>query len=263
MEQYALITGATSGLGLAYAKRFAAEGYNLVITGRRSAVIKARAEEIRGKYGCSVQVVLVDLANENGVRDLLEQLGDKEIEVLVNNAGFGLRTGFADTEPGDFTRMIYLHTAAVAEITHFVLRGMRKRGAGTVINISSDGAFAVAPGNVVYAATKSFIITFTEGLHLELGGSGIRFQAVCPGFIDSDFHESAGMRVDKSAKGMFSFRSPGDVVEDAMRSLDKGEVVCVPDRSGRLIKALGTYLPRFLYYKYAKLFVEKNIRKKQ
>lgn len=263
MEQYALITGATSGLGLAYAERFAQEGYSLIITGRRKIVIETRAEAIRLKYGCRVLVVLVDLADETGVRTLLEQLGDKEIDVLVNNAGFGFRTGFMDTDAGNIMRMIHLHTAAVAQLTHFVIKGMKKRGRGRVINISSDGAFAVVPGNVVYAASKRFIITFTEGLHLEFLGGGIRFQVVCPGFIDSDFHESAGMQVDKNAKGLFSFRKPEDVVEDAMRALDKGVVVCVPDRGGRVIKALGTYLPRSLYYKFAERFVEKNIRRKQ
>lgn len=259
MEQYALITGATSGLGLAYARRFAQEGYNLIITGRRKEIIEKRAGEIRAAYGCRTEVILVDLAQEAGVRTLLEALPGKNIDVLVNNAGFGLRTEFADTDIDDLKRLIFLETTAVTEITHYVLAGMKERGTGRIINISSDGAFAVVPKNVIYASVKRFLVTLTQGLHLELAGSGIRVQVVCPGFIDTDFHESAGMHVDKARKGIFAFQKPEDVVEAAMKDLAKGRVCCIPDRGGKLIKALGEYLPEKAYYRFAGGFVKKAV----
>lgn len=259
MEQYALITGGTSGLGLAYAKWFAKEGYQLMITGRRRTVIEKRAEELRNTYGCHVTVVLADLAEEQGLDCFLEKLEGKEVDVLVNNAGFGLGTMFADTDVRDIQRLIFLHTIAVPRITHFVLQGMGLRNRGRIINISSDGAFAVVPQNVVYAAAKRFIVTFSQGLHMELAATDIQLQAVCPGFVDSDFHERAGMHVDKTGKGMFAFRQPDDVVKDAMGALSKGRVICIPDRPGKLIKALGNWLPEKMYYKFAAGFAKKSM----
>lgn len=260
MEQYALITGATSGLGLAYAKWFAKEGYDLVITGRRKEIIERRAAEIRTQYDRRVCVVLVDLAEEEGVRTLLDSLAEKQIDVLVNNAGFGFCTDFTGTDIRDLKRLIYLQTTAVAELTYHVLQDMKKRNRGRIINISSDGAFAVVPRNVTYAATKRFIVTLTEGLHMELAGTGIRVQAVCPGFVDTDFHESNGMPVDKSRKGMFAFRQPDDVVEEAMRDFDKGSVICVPDKVGKIVKAMADYLPKKAYYRFAGNFADKKLR---
>lgn len=261
MLHYALITGATSGLGLAYAKWFAGKGYDLIMTGRRKEVIERRAQEIRDKFACKVIVILVDLAQEDGVRKLLASLEGREIHVLVNNACFGFRTSFSDTDIDGLKRLIYLQTIAVAEITHYVLRGMKERNKGIIINISSDGAFAVVPGNVTYAAAKRFIVTLTEGLHMELAGYGIHVQAVCPGFIDSDFHESAGMKVDKSRKGMFAFRRPEDVVREAMESFAKGKVVCIPDRTGKFIKALADLLPKKTYYRMAGGFAARSLQK--
>ena len=261
MKHYALITGATSGLGLAYAKWFAGKGYALIMTGRRKEVIERRAQEIRDKFACKVIVILVDLAQEDGVRKLLASLEGREIHVLVNNACFGFRTPFSDTDIDGLKRLIYLQTIAVAEITHYVLRGMKERNKGIIINISSDGAFAVVPGNVTYAAAKRFIVTLTEGLHMELMGTGIRVQAVCPGFVDTDFHENNGMYVDKTRKGMFGFRQPGEVVDEAMKEFEKGSIVCVPDKAGKLVKAMAEYMPKKMYYRFADDFVNKNIRK--
>lgn len=261
MEQYALVTGATSGLGLAYAKWFAQEGYQLIITGRRGDVIEKRAEEIRKAYGCRVNVILVDLAEEPGLSMLLGRLEGMEVDVLVNNAGFGLGTEFAFTDIKDIQRLIFLHTVCAATVTHFVLQGMMERNRGRIINISSDGAFAVVPRNVVYAAAKRFVVTFTQGLHMELAGTGIQVQAVCPGFIDSDFHESAGMHVDKTRKGMFAFRQPEMVVKEAMESFKKGKVICIPDRTGKFIKALGNWMPESVYYRFAAGMAAKTIQR--
>lgn len=208
-----------------------------------------------------MDVVLTDLAQSEGVRMLLDSLEGKEIDVLVNNAGFGFRTEFTDTDVEGLKRLIYLHTIAVTEITHYVLKGMKKRDKGSIINISSDGAFAVVPKNVAYAATKRFIVTLTEGLHMELMNTGIRVQVVCPGFVDTDFHENNGMPVDKTKKGMFGFRQPEEVVEEAMSDFEKGQVVCVPDKAGKFVKAMAEYMPKKTYYRFANDFVNKKIRK--
>lgn len=261
MGHYALITGATSGLGLAYATWFAGKGYDLIVTGRRKEVIERRAQEIRDKYACRVMVILADLAREDGVRKLLASLEGREIHVLVNNACFGFRSSFSDTDVDGLKRLIYLQTTAVAEITHHVLKGMKERNKGSIINISSSGAFLVVPGNVTYAAAKRFVVTLTEGLHMELMGTGIRVQAVCPGFVDTDFHENNGMHVDKTRTGMFGFRQPEEVVDEAMKEFEKGRVVCIPDKAGKLVRVMAEYMPKRMYYRFANDFVNKNIRK--
>lgn len=263
MRKCALITGATSGLGLAYATWFAAKGYDLIITGRRKEVIEKRAEEIRNRYNSSVSVVLVDLAEEGGVKTLLGYLEGRDIHVLVNNAGFGFSTEFANTDIEGLKRLIYLQTSAVAEITHYVLKKMKTEGQGSIINISSDGAFAVVPKNVTYAAAKRFIVTFTEGLHMELKDTGIQVQVVCPGFVDTDFHENNGMPIEKTRKGMFAFRKPEEVVVESMKDFEKGRVICVPDRAGKIVKALADYMPRGMYYRFVGSFADKKLRKQK
>lgn len=248
MKNTALITGATSGLGLSYAKYFAQKGYNLIITGRREEVIRSNAKELMEKYKIDVQVIITELSNSEGVDYLLENLKDKDISVLVNNAGFGLKNTFANTEEEDIEKIIYLQAMCVTRITHYVLQHMLEKNEGIIINISSDGAFAVVPHNVLYSSTKLFLINFTEGLYMELKDTNIRVQAVCPGFIDSHFHESAGMNVDKNKKGLFGFKQPDDIVSDAMQDLNKGKVVSIPDKGARFLRRFVRILPRKVFY---------------
>lgn len=263
MKKTVLITGATSGLGLAYAKYFAAEGYDLILTGRRKEVIYQNAEKLRERYHSDVTVVIVELSTQEGVDALIGQIKDRKIDVLVNNAGFGLKNTFVDIPEEDNVSLLYLQTTCVVRLTHFVLKNMCERNEGTIINISSDGAFAVMPHNVLYSSSKLFILNFTEGLHMELAKTGIQVQVVCPGFIDSHFHESADMHVDKSKKGLFGFRKPEDIVADAMKDLKKGKVLSIPDRGARLIRGIVRFLPRPLFYKAVNLFSAKFVEKKK
>lgn len=249
MKKLALITGATSGLGLSYAKYFAREGYDLIITGRRQEVIEKNADALKKQYNVDVLVVIIDLSSKEGVDFLLNSIKDREISVLVNNAGFGLKPTFADTDEADIERLLYLQTSCVTRLTHYVLKNMCKKNEGIIINISSDGAFAVMPHNVLYSSTKLFILNFTEGLHLELAKTNIQVQVVCPGFIDSHFHESAGMHMNKSKKGLFAFRSPDEIVADAMKDFKKGIIVSVPDRGAKLIRFVVKLMPRKMFYK--------------
>ena len=254
MRKTALITGATSGLGLSYAKYFAERGYDLIITGRRETIICKNAEDLRARFQVDVVVLIVDLSSREGIDSLIAQIQDRRIDVLVNNAGFGLKPEFADTPQEDIEKMLCLQVWCVTKLTRLILKDMIQKNSGTVINISSDGAFAVMPHNVLYSSTKLYILNFTEGLHLELAGTNVSVQAVCPGFIDSDFHESAGMHMDKGKKGFMGFRKPDAVVADAMRDLEKGKVVSVPDTGAKLIRLMVGFLPRSLFYKMAMSF---------
>jgi short-subunit dehydrogenase len=261
MKNVALITGATSGLGLAYAKEYAKKGYNLIITGRREDKIKKNAGNLENTYNVKVKTVIVDLAYEEEVNLLLNEIRNDEIEVLVNNAGFGLKPVFLEVPKEDMDRIMFLQMNAVVILTQNILMQMLPRHRGTIINISSDGAFAVMPRNVLYSSTKLFILNFTEGLHMELTDSNIKVQVVCPGFIDSNFHESAGMNVIKKKKGFMKFMAPEEVVDLAMKDLRKGKVVSIPGADTKIVQMVSRFLPRKLFYKIIISFTAKRIKK--
>lgn len=262
MKTTALITGATSGLGYSYAKFFAAQGCDLIITGRREQIIRENADILQNQYHVSVEVMIGDLSTLEGIETLMRQLQNRQIDILVNNAGFGSKPMFADTSPEDIEKMLYLHVWCVTKLTHMVLQGMVARDRGTIINISSDGAFAVMPHNVLYSSTKLYILNFTEGLHIELADTNILVQAVCPGFIDSHFHENAGMDMDKRKTGFLGFRKPDDIVADAMRDLKKGKTISIPDFGAKTIRTVVKFLPRRSYYKMIAAFSRKMLKKK-
>jgi short-subunit dehydrogenase len=261
MKNAALITGATSGLGLAYAKAYAQKGYNLIITGRREDKIKANARNIENMYKVTVKVVIVDLAHDEGLNILMDEIKEDEIEVLVNNAGFGLKPVFSEVTKEDMNGIMFLQMNAVVILTQNILKQMLVRNRGTIINISSDGAFAVMPRNVLYSSTKLFILNFTEGLYMELIDSNITVQVVCPGFIDSDFHESAGMNVVKKKKGFMKFMDPEEIVGLAMKDLKKAKVVSVPGTDAKIIRIMANFLPRKLFYKMVINFTRKRNEK--
>ena len=143
MKNTALITGATSGLGLSYAKYFASAGYDLILTGRRREIIQKNAETLQKRYHIKAEVLIVELSDPNGISQLLSFIRDRDIHVLVKNAGFCLKPFFADTPQEDIEKMLYLQILCVTQLTHCVLKGMLQRHDGIIINISSDGAFAV------------------------------------------------------------------------------------------------------------------------
>jgi len=261
MKHAVLITGATSGLGLAYAKEYAKRGYNLIITGRREYKIIENAKYIENTYHVKVKAVIVDLAKEEGLNLLLNEINEEEIEVLVNNAGFGLKPVFSEVPKEDMDRIMFLQMNAVVLLTQNILKQMLPRQKGTIINISSDGAFAVMPRNILYSSTKLFILNFTEGLYMELIDTAIQVQVVCPGFIDSDFHESAGMKVIKKKKGFMKFNAPEKIVDLAMRDLKKGRVVSVPGTDAKIIQVMTRLLPRKLFYKLIINFTRKRNKK--
>lgn len=261
MRNVALITGATSGLGLAYAKEYAKKGYNLIITGRREEQIRANARSIEKMYGVEVKVVIVDLACEKGLNILLDEIKQDEIEVLINNAGFGLKPVFAEVPKEDMDRIMFLHMNAVVTLTQNILKQMIARNNGTIINISSSSAFAVMPRNILYSSTKAFLINFTEGLHMELINSNVKVQVVCPCFIDSNFHESAKMNVVKKKKGFMSFMEPEEAVNRAMKDLRRGKVVSILGGDSKLIRLMAILLPKSVFYKIVISFTKKRNEK--
>lgn len=265
-EKTALITGATSGIGKEFARRFAGFGYNLIITGRRENKINVVADEIRKEFNISVEVIIVELSAASELEKLIKIVENRNIDILVNNAGFGLNAFYYEANLDSFLKMETVHVKVPMEITYAVLKGMIRRDNGTIINVSSDGAFLLAPKNTVYSSTKAFLKTFTEGLNLEMKtkGKNIKLQALCPGLTRTDFHEKMGM--DKSRqidKGMIKWNTPKFIVDCSLKALKKDRVVCIPGAKTRFLIGVLNLLPRKSYYNFMINFYKKNFNKKE
>jgi short-subunit dehydrogenase len=250
-KQIALITGATSGIGAAFARRFAADGYDLIITGRREEKINALANELGAACGARVEVVIAELSDPDQVAALADKVAHTDdLEILVNNAGFANLGGFVGADIECHAAMLRVHVLAPMALAHAALPHMISRGSGTIINVSSLGAFAPTPGEAVYSGTKAFLRTFSEALHLELAGTGVQVQVLCPGFTRTDFHAKLGM--DRSRlrnRGPVRWMSPEEVVETSLRCLKKQRVISIPGFWNKVLVWLCRVLPRPLYYR--------------
>ena len=251
MKQTAIITGATSGIGASFANKLAAQGYNLVITGRRKKELQSLADEIETKQKVSVLVQLLDLDDNNQLEKFIKYV--KTIDnmgMLVNNAGFGTYDDFWKQELSRQEKMVAVHVLATMKLVYGVLPMMIKNKKGFIINVSSLGSFLPLRKNAVYAGTKAFLTIFTESLHLELLKTGIRVQVLCPGFTRTNFHQ----RIDTIQQDMkelekLHWMSADKVVDCSLASLRKNRVVCVPGFRNRLIMKIVPFIPRGLYYR--------------
>lgn len=237
----ALITGATSGIGAAFAKAFAAQKYDLIITGRRKEKIQAVAEELKAKYSVDVEVIIAELANAKDLEALAAKIKTiKNLEILVNNAGFASRGYFYEVDFTSHETMLKVHTLATIKLTHAVLPTMVKNKRGAIINVSSIAAFYPYPQNAMYAATKAFLNRFTEAIKVELKGTGVRVQALCPGQTITDFHVRMGEGHEQAYKsrGLFKAMLPEKIVAVSLKCLRKNKVICVPGFNNKIIRIL-------------------------
>jgi short-subunit dehydrogenase len=238
----ALITGASSGIGDAFARALRRRGRSLVLVARRRERLLALQRELGGEAG--VWVISADLAAPKGVEGVLRELDERglEIDLLVNNAGVGHTAPFVD-QPGDRIRgMIDLNVRAVVDLARGLLPAMVARGQGAVINVASNAAFQPVPYLSVYAATKAFVLSFTEALATELRGTGVRVQALCPGVTATEFLEVA-----ETSSGLLINRLPmltsEEVVEASLRGLGAGKLRVVPGFANRLLGTLVRFTP--------------------
>jgi short-subunit dehydrogenase len=232
-RRLALITGASSGLGAAFADRFARDHYDLIVVARRIERLEALAKVPRSKYEAHVEVLPADLTNADQLREVEHRIANEpDLDILVNNAGFGAYKPFIDLDPDTADELIQLQVTAVTRLTRAALPGMASRKRGTIINVSSRLAFSGSmtapslPKRATYAATKSYINTFTQIIHSELTGTGVMVQALCPGVIKTEFHERMGM--DPSRIPPSIVMKADEVVDASLAGLKLGEVVCIP-----------------------------------
>jgi short-subunit dehydrogenase len=241
VELRALVTGASSGIGAAYARALRKRGERLLLVARRADRLSDLARELGGDEW-AVGLPL-DLAAPDAALRLKDEVdgGGFAVDLLVNNAGLGHTAPFERQPLGVLRAMIDVNMRAVVELTHVFLPGMRERGRGRIVNVASNAAFQPVPFLTVYAATKAFVLSFTEGLAEELRGSGIRVQAMCPGLTETEFLEVAGTH-----RGLRVTRTPmmtaEAVVEASLRGLDRGRLRVIAGALNRL----GVFAQRFV-----------------
>lgn len=239
----ALITGATAGIGREFARQLAQRKHDLVLVARDVDRLDRVADELRTAYGVQVEVLPADLSDRAQLRTVEERLADpaRPVDVLVNNAGYGLKGRFLHNEVADEEQLFDVLTRAVLVLSHGAARAMTQRGHGSIINVSSVAGF-IAGGS--YSAAKSFTTVFTEGLASELKGTGVTATALCPGFTRTEFHERARLRMD-SLPGFLWLEAPY-LVSACLDDVDKGRVVSVPGTQYKALVGLLKVLPRSL-----------------
>lgn len=242
-ESYALITGASAGIGAEFARQYAAAGYHLVLTARRVAELEELAASVRTRYGVQVEVLPADLLVPADVARLTERISrtDKPVEILVNNAGFGLGKSFDAAPLERHLAQVDVLARVPLELMHTAIRAMLVRGRGRIINVASVAAFT--PGGT-YSAVKRFLVSISESAHLQYASRGITVTAVCPGLTRSDFHRAMG----QSAPGLpgFLWLSPKEVVASAIAASQRGKALCVPSLPYKVLVAASRVLPRSL-----------------
>jgi uncharacterized protein len=240
----AVITGASSGIGAMFARRLAARGYDLLLIARREDRLRSLAAELHDLHHISAEIISADLASDT---DLERVAGivrvHPSLALLVNNAGFGSMGYFFDAPIESQDRMHRLHVLATMRLSHAALANMVPRGAGGVINVASVAGFMQSPQNVSYCSTKAWMISFTEGLAIELASlqSAVKAQALCPGFTLSEFHDTLGM--DRSPIPKSLWMTAEFVVEESLKAQDRGEVIVIPGWRYKMVVAGLKILP--------------------
>jgi uncharacterized protein len=248
----ALVTGASSGIGAAFARELAAHGHDLVLTARRSERIDALARELAAAHGIDARAIPADLADP-AAPSVLKAALDADglaIDVLVNNAGYGVTGSLVSREWATHEAFIRVMIQAPTELCYRFVPGMRERGFGRVINVASFAGLMPAPaGHTLYAASKSYLIRFSEALALENRHHGINVCALCPGFTLSEFHDVTGSRKSVSKMPAWIWLRADEVARTGLDAVERGQIVRVVGVRYRLIKALFKLLPDALALK--------------
>lgn len=241
---FALITGATAGLGASFARRLAAEGRDLVLVARDVDRLASSAAELRSRYPIEVEVLAADLSTHDGRTAVAARIGsvDRPVDSVINNAGFGLYSAFGKAPLVEEERLLDVNVGAVLALTHAAVNVMRPRDHGEIINISSVAGFVPRGAATTYAAGKAWVTTFTEGVASLLVGTGVRVTVVCPGFTHTEFHARAD--ADMSSTPSWMWLNADRVVADGLADARAGKVVSIPSRRYRAILVLVKLLPR-------------------
>jgi len=234
----ALITGATAGIGHAFVRALAGEGYDLVLVARDEERLASLAA---GPPGISITPLPADLTTVKGRAAVADRLASG-VDLLVNNAGASINEAFDESSWASERRLLHLHVETVLQLCHAAVPAMLAAGRGDIINVSSVAGFFPTSGGPIYAAEKAFVTALSEGLAAQYADRGVRVMALCPGFTHTEFHERAGLPTDGIPKQLWL--TADQVVSDGLKDLRRGRAISVPGLTYKGIVAVGRYLPR-------------------
>jgi short-subunit dehydrogenase len=245
-SSYALVTGASAGIGAAFARELAARGESLVLTARRADRLDALAAELKSRHAVDVQCIPCDLADSKAPLFLHDEIARRNLAIgtLINNAGYGVTGTFLSRPWSTHAEFIQVMMTAPTELCHRFLPGMRERSQGRIVNVASLAGLIPAPaGHTLYAASKAYLIRFSQALGLENRAHGVKVCALCPGFTYSEFHDVNGAREQVKGMPAWLWMDAEPVVRDALDAVDRGEIVRVSGAVNRTIKRLFKLLP--------------------
>ena len=239
MNEWALITGASSGIGYELAKLFAADRFNLVLVARNETKLNELAGELRARHGIETKVLAKDLANSGSPQEIFDALRDTPVSVLVNNAGLGYYGPFAGRDVHSHVEIMQVNMTALVELTHLFLQPMLTRRCGRILNVASIAAFLPGPLINVYYASKAFVLSFSCALSDELADTGVTVTALCPGTTHTDFFRRGGFGPVRASFTM----SARDVAEIGYRGMMRGKRVVIPGAMNKVFAALAKRMP--------------------
>lgn len=246
MKRTMLITGASAGLGAALAREYAERGWDLILLARREDRLTALAAELNAAHATQSRVIAADLFSETAVPDLISDLGDMQIDGLINNAGYGHPGTFLASDWDDHRRFNHLMSVIPVELTRALLPGMVERGFGRVMQVASlAGHMPGSKGHTLYAAVKSYLIKFSESLNAEMQGTGVHVSALCPGFVLTEFHDVNGTREGINSLPGFMVMDADVCAKLAAEALEANKAVFISGQINRFLARLNRWAPWF------------------
>jgi short-subunit dehydrogenase len=239
MSRWALVTGATAGIGESFARKLAGEGFNLILVARDEARLAAKASQLEEAHCITTHVIVADLTTETGCDAVERYIDEHEVDVLINNAGYGLNQSFTKSEIDEEQKVLNILVRTPMRLTHRVLPQMKLRNAGVIVNVASVAGF-IAGG--AYSAMKSYLTVLTESLHADLASTNIKVSALCPGFTRTEFHQRAGMKMNALPNIMW--RDSDRLVEKAWKDANRGKAVSVPGWQYKTLIFVIKFAPR-------------------
>ncbi len=256
------MTGASAGIGSAFARLLARRGFDLVLVARRRERLETLAKELEQDGDVTAHVLAADLANPGAPRAIRDELLQRGIgvDVLVNNAGYGLARGFSEADWKEHADLLQVMATSVTELCHLFVPGMKARGWGRIVNVASVAAFTPQVAGNLYGGVKRYVVDFSKALALELDGTGVRVCALCPGYTKTEFHDVMGVQDQIDALPGWLVMSADEVASRGWSAVERGEPVCVPGLLYRALVAVCRVAPPFLLRALARRSVLRSRR---
>jgi uncharacterized protein len=256
-KKTALVTGAASGLGFEFSLLLAKDSYNLILVDIDATKLEYAKKRIQKTYDTNVQILVKDLSKANIAQEIFEHVEETPIDILINNAGFGLFGAFSDTKWQRESEMLNLHINTTTQLTKLILKGMVDRSNGKILNISSLAAFLPGPLMAIYYASKAYILSFSEAIANELKGTGVTVTALCPGQTKTSFQEVVSSTSCKNKKA-FNMACPIEVAKYGYAAMLKGKTVAIPGKFNKFLATLSRFVPRKMTTSIVRKIQEKN-----